>query len=270
MRRISRRSRCRMASAVSTGRAPIWRTRGDDGRLGSPQTVESRRRNRAISAVCLTVAMTNPRFEAMIRRQTEQLARQLGSEIAQQREDAGLSRRALAAAAGIHHSLLDRVEDGRVRPSNETYLRLAAALGADFKAHLYPNTGPAIGDRFQAPILEGLLGMLAYRWQPSRRPQFGGRRAAGSTSPFTTRRPNWSLRPRSNRYSAGSSSWSAGRARKPTRCHRGMAGHDCPDRPQSRSCSSSGARGRTSRWFAPPIARSGPLGLPIRPTCSRP
>jgi transcriptional regulator with XRE-family HTH domain len=110
--------------------------------------------------------MTNARFEAMIRRQTEHLARQLGGEIAQQREDAGLSRRALAAAAGIHHSLLDRVEDGHVRPSNETYLRLAAALGADFRAHLYPNTGPAIRDRFQAPILDGLLGMLAHRWQP--------------------------------------------------------------------------------------------------------
>jgi len=102
----------------------------------------------------------------MIQRRGEQLTRQLADEIVRQREDAGLSRRALAAAAGIHHSLLDRVEDGRVRPSQDTYLRLAAALGADYTAHLYPNTGPVIRDRFQAPILEGLLGMLAHRWQP--------------------------------------------------------------------------------------------------------
>ena len=123
-------------------------------------------RNTGISATCLTAAVTNPRFEAMVRRRAEQLSRQLADEIVRQREDAGLSRRALAAAAGIHHSVLDRIEDGRVRPSHETYLRLAAALGADFTAHLYPNAGPAIRDRFQAPIVEGLLGILAHRWQP--------------------------------------------------------------------------------------------------------
>jgi transcriptional regulator with XRE-family HTH domain len=102
----------------------------------------------------------------MVRRRTDQLARQLADEIARQREDAGLSRRALADAAGVHRSLVDRIEDGRVHPSGETYVRIAAALGADFVGHLYPNTGPAIRDRFQAPILEALLGILHPRWQP--------------------------------------------------------------------------------------------------------
>lgn len=102
----------------------------------------------------------------MVRRRTEQLTRQLADEVIRQREDAGLSRRALAAAAAVHHSLIDRVEDGRVHPSSETYVRIAAALGADFVGHLYPNTGPAIRDRFQAQILDALLGILHPRWEP--------------------------------------------------------------------------------------------------------
>lgn len=50
-------------------------------------------------------------------------------------------------------------------PSLETYARVAAVLGADLSVRLYPNTGPAIRDRHQAPILEALLTMLHGRWR---------------------------------------------------------------------------------------------------------
>lgn len=43
--------------------------------------------------------------------------------------------------------------------------RLALALGADLSRRLYPNTGPLIRDRHQAPIAEALLAIAHPRWQ---------------------------------------------------------------------------------------------------------
>jgi transcriptional regulator with XRE-family HTH domain len=82
------------------------------------------------------------------------------------REDAGLARAALARAAGVDTAFLSRIEGGRAKPSMETYARLAAPLGADLVARLYPSTGPTIRDRHQARILEGLLRQLHPRWRP--------------------------------------------------------------------------------------------------------
>lgn len=62
-------------------------------------------------------------------------------------------------------SYLARIEDGTATPSLETYARLAAALGADLSVRLYPNTGPTIRDRHQAPIVEALLAALHPRWR---------------------------------------------------------------------------------------------------------
>lgn len=81
-------------------------------------------------------------------------------------EDAGVSARALAHAAGVDHSHLTRILRGNARPSIETYARLVRALGADLVIRAYPNTGPAIRDRHQAPILEWLLATLHPRWEP--------------------------------------------------------------------------------------------------------
>ena len=80
------------------------------------------------------------------------------------REDSGLTRAALADAAGVDATYLTRLEDGLANPTFTTYARLSAALGADFGAHLYPNTGPAIRDRHQARILEWLLEQCHSRW----------------------------------------------------------------------------------------------------------
>ena len=109
--------------------------------------------------------MPSPRALAQAHRVAERLHRTLGEEARRLREDAGIPRTTLASAAGVDEGFLRRIEDGRARPSLETYARLANAVGADLTAHLYPNTGPAIRDRHQARIAEFLLAQLHPRCQ---------------------------------------------------------------------------------------------------------
>jgi len=79
--------------------------------------------------------------------------------------DSGVSQRQLATASGVPQSYVSEVLAGRAHPSLETYARLAAALGADLGARIYPNTGPAIRDRLSVPIVEALLHELHPRWR---------------------------------------------------------------------------------------------------------
>lgn len=92
--------------------------------------------------------------------------RALADDVRRLREDAGISRAALAAAAGIDLAYVCRIEDGRERPTIDVLVRVATILGADFSARLYPNTGPAIRDRHQARIVEALIASLHPRWRP--------------------------------------------------------------------------------------------------------
>ena len=80
------------------------------------------------------------------------------------RLDAGISIRELASAANIDSGFLARVVHGDVRPSLQTYAKIAVPLGADLRTRLFPNTGPLIRDRHQAAMLEALLGVLHPRW----------------------------------------------------------------------------------------------------------
>src|SRR4051794_31251245 len=109
--------------------------------------------------------MASPRTIAAARRVAGRLPHGLGGDVRRLREDAGLNRAALAAEAGVDLTYLGRIEDGLAKPSFETYARLAAALGSDLAALLYPNTGPAIRDRHQARILEALINKLHPRWR---------------------------------------------------------------------------------------------------------
>ena len=61
-------------------------------------------------------------------------------------------------------------------PTLETYARLAAALGADLAARLYPNTGPRVRDRHQVRMAEVVLASRHPRWGPS--PEVAVRRPA--------------------------------------------------------------------------------------------
>ncbi len=90
----------------------------------------------------------------------------LAGDLLSLREDAGVTRALLAREAGVDAAYIGRIEAGEERPSIETYQRLASALGADLHTRLYPNTGPAIRDRHQAPMLELLLAPLHPRWLP--------------------------------------------------------------------------------------------------------
>lgn len=110
--------------------------------------------------------MTSPRRVAEARRQADRSHRSLADDVRRLREDAGATRSQLAAAAGVDLAFLCRIEDGRERPSIDTYAKLAVALGSDLSSRLYPNTGPAIRDRHQARIAEALVPQLHPRWRP--------------------------------------------------------------------------------------------------------
>jgi transcriptional regulator with XRE-family HTH domain len=106
----------------------------------------------------------NRAFETTVARATARRHQTLIEDLVRAREDAGISRTSLAAAAGVARRYLDEIEAGEARPSIEMYQRLAIALGADLSTRIYPNTGPAIRDRHQARIAELALTIAHRRW----------------------------------------------------------------------------------------------------------
>lgn len=107
-----------------------------------------------------------------------ELRRRLGGDIRRLRVDAGLSQRAVAAAAGIDHGYLSLIEAGEREPSFGVLSSIGEVLGADLHVRLYPTTGPRIHDRIQAAMVEALFGALHSRWRrqaevPVRRPARG-------------------------------------------------------------------------------------------------
>lgn len=119
-----------------------------------------------VSAGCFTPPVTTPKFEKAVAIATAKRHGTLAGDMVRLREDAGVSRAQLARASGVDLRFLARIEGGSETPSIETYQRLASALGADLHTRLYPNTGPALRDRHQAPMLELLLARLHGRWTP--------------------------------------------------------------------------------------------------------
>lgn len=83
------------------------------------------------------------------------------------RLDAGVSRRRLAEAARVDAGYLAQVVAGDRQPSVAVLVALAQALGADLSIRAFPNTGPNIRDRAQAPIVEELVRIAHPSWQRS-------------------------------------------------------------------------------------------------------
>lgn len=110
--------------------------------------------------------MNSTQIARVATRTAARLHRSLAEDVDRLRTDAGVSINDLARASGVDAGYLCRILNGTGRPSVDTYARLAVALGADLSAHYFPNTGPAIRDRPQAQILEGLLTILHPRWHP--------------------------------------------------------------------------------------------------------
>jgi transcriptional regulator with XRE-family HTH domain len=105
-------------------------------------------------------------FDRSLERLTRRVLSGYGADVRRLREDAGITRSALANAAGIDASFLGDIEAGTANPSIRVCTRIALALGADLPLRLYPTTGPTIRDRHQSAIAEVLLGTPHSRWTP--------------------------------------------------------------------------------------------------------
>jgi transcriptional regulator with XRE-family HTH domain len=125
--------------------------------------------------------MTAPgttRLQQEAERRTLALLRDVGETYRTAREDAGLSQRQIAVAAGISQSYLAEIEAGIAEPSLAVVIALAKALGGDASFRFFPGTGPQVRDRIQAPMVEAMLRILHPRWSrfpevPVRRPVSG-------------------------------------------------------------------------------------------------
>jgi transcriptional regulator with XRE-family HTH domain len=85
----------------------------------------------------------------------------------QAREDAGISQRRLALAAGLGPSAVREVEERDHEPTIGVLARLAAALGGELAVRYYPGTGPRIRDHLQTAMLDKLVACLHPRWTSS-------------------------------------------------------------------------------------------------------
>jgi transcriptional regulator with XRE-family HTH domain len=83
------------------------------------------------------------------------------------RLDAGISLQRIAHAADIDPGYLSRVFAGHRQPSVAVLVALARVLGADLSIRAFPNTGPNIRDRAQAPIVEELARIADAQWRRS-------------------------------------------------------------------------------------------------------
>jgi transcriptional regulator with XRE-family HTH domain len=108
------------------------------------------------------VSRTN--VDASVDERVRFLRAKLAEQLERLMSDAGVSQRTLAAASGVPRSFLARILAGEATPAPRTYARLGAVLGADFSMRYFPNTGPTIHDRHQAPMLEHLLDIRHPRW----------------------------------------------------------------------------------------------------------
>jgi transcriptional regulator with XRE-family HTH domain len=115
--------------------------------------------------VATTTACARTSQRTGVGRAAAETRRRIGQEIKRLRLDAGLSIRALAAAAGIDHAHLAYIELGRREPSFAVLQAIGEALGADLSIRLHPTSGPRVHDRLQAGMLEALFALLHPSWK---------------------------------------------------------------------------------------------------------
>ena len=110
--------------------------------------------------------MSPTRLQSSADRRAAAARRDLAGQLVRLTDDAGVSQLQLARAAGVARSHVARVMMGEASASLEVYQRLGAVLGADLSIRYFPTTGPTIRDRWQAPMLDHLLGIRHPRWDP--------------------------------------------------------------------------------------------------------
>lgn len=107
-----------------------------------------------------------PTVGARVRaRQLRELRGRIGRQITEARTDAGATVAALARCADVDPAHLWRIEAGTANASLETLVSIAGCLGSDLGVRMFPEAGPRIHDRFQAPMLEALIRHLGTEWQ---------------------------------------------------------------------------------------------------------
>ena len=111
------------------------------------------------------VLQARTRIDRETKRRAGAVRRALGTEIRTLREDAGVTQASVAREAGISASELSRIEAGIVAAALETLVRISIALGGDLLVRLIPGAGVPIRDRYQAPMIEGLLRIVHRRWK---------------------------------------------------------------------------------------------------------
>ena len=111
--------------------------------------------------------MTRTSLQIDADRHAAKLRTSVAEDLRRLREDVGVSQVDVARVAGVTPSFVSRVEAGARSPTMESYARIAAALGAEISARVYPQSGPKIHDRHQVRMGELLLGQLHPRWRPS-------------------------------------------------------------------------------------------------------
>ncbi len=162
----SRRPRSAPARGPACAR-PSWRPSAD------PQARNKRGvrlRLRRTAALC---AVTT-RLQASADRRSAAVRHAIAEDLRRMREDAGLDACSCRPDRGRPSVGRRRIEDGSIDPTLETVMRVAAALGADLHARVYPGTGPAVRDRHQVAH-----GRVAARRAPSTLAcDAGGRRPA--------------------------------------------------------------------------------------------
>lgn len=99
-------------------------------------------------------------------RSARDLRAQLATDVRRAREDAGLSQRSLAQAAGVSSSSVHRLELGEHDASMEMLARVSVVLGLSLSIRLYPGTGPLVRDHIQVAMIEALMKVLHERWRP--------------------------------------------------------------------------------------------------------
>jgi transcriptional regulator with XRE-family HTH domain len=120
--------------------------------------------------------VTRTRLQLEADRRTALIRSRLAEDLQRLRADAGVSQVAIARHAGLDRSVISKLEAGTLAPTLETYQRIAAALGADFTARVYPNTGPTVRDRHSIRMADVVIGHAHQRWRIS--PEVGVRRPA--------------------------------------------------------------------------------------------
>ena len=110
--------------------------------------------------------MGETKLQLQARLASVETQRAIGRSLRDLRTDAGLPIAAVAREVGIDRSFLSRIERGDRAAGVAVLTGIATVLGADLSVKAYPNTGPRIRDRFQAPMEEVLIRALDDRWIP--------------------------------------------------------------------------------------------------------